>query len=352
MRGKHNPMDAGASEEPVFGFMISREPLIFWGPSNPPYPAALGTTLASRIGNRRAWFLISLSYTREIDPTLQADLEHFAELRARYPEHRHVVLCNTPQELERFGKAGQPAVVCSANVFVDESVFDIPPSEPKVYDAIYNAALAPYKRHELCTGIDRLALIYHRFADLVADRPAYPDEVHGMLSKADFLNESNGEYRNLSSGDIVRYLGRSHVGLCLSQMEGQMRACVEYLLCGLPVVTTPNVGGRNRQLDPAYSIMADPTPEAIARAVDALKVKNLDPHFVRRAVMSRLKPDRMRLLQLIAAIYREESIPFPADADWIQLFRRGTFPRKTPDGLFAEQAVAETRIAGGGPDQQ
>jgi glycosyltransferase involved in cell wall biosynthesis len=262
------------------------------------------------------------------------------------------VLCNTPQELERFGKAGQPAIVCSANVFIDESVFDIPSSEPKIYDAIYNAALAPYKRHELCTGIDSLALIYHRFAEPVADRPTYPDEVRAMLPKAAFVNESNGQYRNLSSGEIVRYLGRSHVGLCLSQMEGQMRACAEYLLCGLPVVTTPNVGGRNRQLDPAYSIVADPTPEAIARAVSEMKEKKLDPHFIRRAAMSRLKPDRMRLLQLIAAIYRDESVPFPADADWIQLFRRGTFPRKTPDGLFAEQAVAETRVDAGGPVQR
>ncbi|MEX1107767.1 MAG: glycosyltransferase, partial [Dongiaceae bacterium] len=159
---------------------------------------------------------------------------------------------------------------------------------------------------------------------------------------ASFVNESKGGYRNLSSEEIVRYIGRSHVGLCLSQMEGQMRACAEYLLCGVPVVTTPNVGGRNRQLDPSYSIMADPTPEAVARAVANLKEKQLDPHFIRRAVMSRLKPDRMRLLQLIAAIYRDEGMPLP-DADWVQLFRRGTFPRKLPDELMAETAVAETR---------
>ncbi|MEX0808422.1 MAG: glycosyltransferase [Dongiaceae bacterium] len=330
------------TDDPVFGLMVSREPLILWGPSNPPYLAALGTTLAERVGNRRAWFLISLSYTREIDPPLKADLEHFAELRARYPEHRHVVLCNTPQELERYGKAGQAAIVCSANVFIDESVFDIPPPEPKIYDAVYNAALVPYKRHALCTGIDSLALIYHRFADLIADRPTYPAEVRAMLPKASFVNESKGVYRNLTSEDIVRYLGRSHIGLCLSQMEGQMRACAEYLLCGVPVVTTPNVGGRNRQLDSSYSIMADPTPESVARAVHELKERKLDPHFIRRGAMARLKPDRMRLLQLIAAIYRDEGMPLP-EADWIQLFRRGTFPRKSPDEVMAETAIAETR---------
>ncbi|MDZ4734965.1 MAG: hypothetical protein SGJ07_01330 [Rhodospirillaceae bacterium] len=337
-------MNQSTDIDPVFGTIFSREPLILWGPSNPPYLAALGTTLASRIGNRRAWFLISLSYTREIKPTLEADLEHFAMLRAQYPEHRHVVLCNTPKELENYRDAGQAAIVCSANVFIDESVFDIPPPEPKQFDAVYNAALAPYKRHELCTGIDSLALIYHRFADLVADRPTYPDEVRAMLPKATFVNDTEGTYRNLASAEIVRLVGRSHVGLCLSQMEGQMRACAEYLLCGVPVVTTPNVGGRNRQLDPSYSIMADPTPEAVARAVATLKEKRLDPHFIRRAVMTRLKPDRVRLLQLIAAIYRDEGIPLP-EADWIQLFRRGTFPRKLPDELLAEIAVAETRAA-------
>jgi hypothetical protein len=48
-------------------------------------------------------------------------------------------------------------------------------------------------------------------------------------------------------------------------------------------------------------------------------------------------------VQLIAAIFQEEGLPFPAGADWMQLFRRGTWPFKTADILMVEQPVAATK---------
>jgi hypothetical protein len=334
--------ETSARNTRVFGHLISREPLIVWGPSDMPYLAGPGSTLGPLIGNRRAWFLITPAWSREDEGLFQKDIEHFAGLRALYPEHRHIVLCNMPGELENYRKAGQPAIVANAGIFIDEWKFHIPKQEPKRFDAIYNAKLAPYKQHELCANIEKLGLIYHRQGEF-DDPVSYPARVRALLPQAIYINDLDGEFRHLVADEIVGWLGRSHVGLCLSAIEGHMQACTEYLLCGLPVVSIPNLGGRDRMLDPAYSIETEPTPEAVARAVQTLKARRLDPYRIRAAVLEKRRSDRARLFQLIVAIYREENIPFPADADWSRLFRLKLWPHKSAADLLAETAIAETR---------
>jgi glycosyltransferase involved in cell wall biosynthesis len=87
---------------------------------------------------------------------------------------------------------------------------------------------------------------------------------------------------------------------------------VEYL-SGLPVVSTPSVGGRDRVLDPAWSRIVDPSPGAIANAVADMIRRNIDPQRIRAGAFDRLRPDRIRLLNLIRTIYEQEGMPFPAD---------------------------------------
>jgi glycosyltransferase involved in cell wall biosynthesis len=331
-------------EEPakakVAGVLISRDPLILWGPTTPPYLAGPGTTLAPYIGNRRAYFLFSPAWTREHEALVRSDIKHISQLRAAWPEHRHVVLCATRAELELFRSVRQPAVLCTANVFVNEHRFTVQPERERDYDALYNGQLVPFKRHELCVGIERLALIYHRWAD--AESAGYAKRVRAMLPSATFVNELDGEHRNLKEPEILEWLSRAHVGLCLSAEEGQNRSTAEYVLSGLPVVSTPNLGGRNGVLHPSYWIEAAADPAAVAAAVQELKARRVDPHAIRAKALELLAPDRERLLQLIRAIYRNEGRAFPEQADWDQVFRRGTWPVFTAEKLMAGTAVSET----------
>lgn len=327
----------------VAGVLISRDPLIVWGPSTPPFLAGPGSTLAPYIGNRRAYFLFSPAWTREHDALVRGDLLHIAQLRTEWPEHRHVVLCATRAELERFRHARQPAILCTASVFVNEHKFVVQPPRERDYDALYNGQLVPFKRHELCVGIERLALIYHRWSD--PESAGYAQRVRAMLPSATFVNELGGEHRNLREPEILEWMSRAHVGLCLSAEEGQNRSTAEYVLSGLPVVSTPNLGGRNGVLDPSYWIEAAPDPASVAAAVAALKARRPDPHAIRRKALELLAPDRQRLLQLIRAIYQNEGRTFPEQADWDQVFRRGTWPVFTAEKLMAGTAVSETTPA-------
>jgi glycosyltransferase involved in cell wall biosynthesis len=45
-------------------------------------------------------------------------------------------------------------------------------------------------------------------------------------------------------------LARAVVGLCLSTVEGSNYASMEYMLAGLPIVSTPSIGGREVYFDP------------------------------------------------------------------------------------------------------
>ena len=324
----------------VAGFVISRNPLILWGPSADEYPLALASTVGASIGHRRAYFLISPSWHREDMKSVEADGALVREAQSRFPEHRFLFLVGNRKELENYRRAGIPAAVCNHNMFVDESLFDIRPGTPKRFDAIYNAAIAPYKRHELCTEIASLGLLYYRHAHFRVADADHVRRIETLLRHATFINELDGEYRQLAVAEVPAWLNQARIGLCLSAYEGSMRAASEYLYCGLGVVTTPHAGSRGRLFDPDHVIVAEPAPASIADAVRALIARRLDPAEIRRAALARIQPDRDRLVRIIAEIYAAERVPFPR-ADWLQLFRRGTWPFKSEQALFSDTPIAE-----------
>ncbi|WP_164127899.1 glycosyltransferase, partial [Stenotrophomonas maltophilia] len=68
----------------------------------------------------------------------------------------------------------------------------------------------------------------------------------------------DGLTARLTPEAVNRVYNQAAVGLCLSAVEGAMCASMEYLMAGLPVVSTPSVGGRDVYFDPDYCIIAEP----------------------------------------------------------------------------------------------
>ncbi len=79
------------------------------------------------------------------------------------------------------------------------------------------------------------------------DSQDYFDQVRAALPHATFTHDPPTLY--LNSWEVARKLNACRVGMCLSETEGAMFAAVEYLLCGLPVVSTPSQGGRDVWFD-------------------------------------------------------------------------------------------------------
>jgi glycosyltransferase involved in cell wall biosynthesis len=124
-----------------------------------------------------------------------------------------------------------------------------PPGE-RCYDLVVNSAFAPYKRAHLAATVPRVASIGYR-----------PDsEYHAAAPPlGTCLNQRVACYVYLSPAEVASSLASAAVGGVFSQEEGPCWAATEYLLCGLPVVTTPCRGGREVWLTQRNSITVEPT---------------------------------------------------------------------------------------------
>ena len=97
---------------------------------------------------RPAHFLVMPSWTLE-----QGGSETAAQIAASYladhPRHELTFLCNTTRETELMLGKGCAAVTINQNCLVNDALFRPLPEIKPIYDAVYNARFAPYKRHEL-----------------------------------------------------------------------------------------------------------------------------------------------------------------------------------------------------------
>ena len=82
--------------------------------------------------------------------------------RARNPDHRLIFICNTPEEVLRVQNVGEAAYFYNKTANSSERIFR-PLGGPRIeFDAIYNAQIVPWKRHELSLEIERCAFLFYR----------------------------------------------------------------------------------------------------------------------------------------------------------------------------------------------
>ncbi|HVH74612.1 MAG TPA: glycosyltransferase [Stellaceae bacterium] len=238
--------------------------------------------------------LISPWYYMAGPSAWQDRLSSVAKSARAFPETRVTFLCNAPEEIPVVEEHGLDAIFISQNAFVQEQLFDIA-AEPKQYRAIYVAQLAAVKRHELAAKVAELALIY---APWNSDNYG---RLRSLLAGAAFLNgdPASERYRFFDSGTVAHYIDQARVGLCLSAEEGAMWASMEYLLCGVPVVSTPSRGGRDVFFDPEYCMIVPPDPDAVAAAVTELIERSIDPAIVRARTVTKIAGHRQRLVDFV-----------------------------------------------------
>ena len=209
---------------------------------------------------------------------------------------RVVILANESEEIESFEAVGLRAILCNHNAMISEQIFK-PIESPKEFEAIYDAALTPFKRHELARDVESLALIsYVKSTDSMEVAKAARDQVpQGVLLNEPFLGATGSFEPEL----VNEALNRARVGLCLSAEEGAMYASNQYLLAGLPVVTTRNTGGRDEFFDPDHVLWVDDDAKAVADGVRELAAASHDPFTIRDRTLELMRPHRERLLGLL-----------------------------------------------------
>lgn len=190
---------------------------------------------------------------------------------------------------------GIPGFKSSSYVFVDEREY-LPQDHNKKYDAVYAAQLKDFKRIPLAQQVDKLyVMTYKSGADQWDLRSEYP-----TMQNADF-NE-----RWLDPDNKNRLLNQSSVGLCLSAEEGPMLASLEYMLNGLPVVSTPSRGGRDEYYSTEYCRIVSPDPKAVRQGVEDLIQLNPDSQKIRERTIDKLQADRIVYANYVSHLLREK----------------------------------------------
>jgi uncharacterized protein (TIGR01627 family) len=262
----------------------------------------IAPAFARRYGNIPAGFLIYPTWTIE-DAHRIATISVVAnDYRRRYPQHRLQFITNTAEEAERLGAAGQRAIFLNKNCTVSEEIFRPLPDAAKEFDAVYNSRFVDLKRHELAAEIENVAYLTYLDGSPaeMADQRDCMAAVLARNPRHVLLNPmSNGRPVRLLPDETNAALNLAAVGLCLSAKEGSNWASMEYMLAGLPVVSTPSTGGRDVFFDRDYCIICEPAAKAVREAVEELNARNIPPDLIRQRTLAKIEPERRRFLQVL-----------------------------------------------------
>ena len=184
---------------------------------------------------------------------------------------------------------GQDATHLTQSLHAREHFFT-PGTEAKIHDAVYAATLAPFKRIELAREIESIHFVTYVTHQQSWDLHAYEPRLRHATFNREFITKE----------EVRSHYRQSRVGLALSKSEGAMWASVEYLLCGLPVVTTPNRGGRDRYFSEKYVTWCPPEPSRIKEAVGKFVESPPCAEFIRSETIFRITADRHTYLGMLA----------------------------------------------------
>jgi len=199
-------------------------------------------------------------------------------------------LFNSVPEAQRLLARGFHGQLINHNIFIDPRTFRVWPKAEKQYRAIMLARQTPFKRHYLARKVSRLALI--------AGGWNCDDSLQYTLPPHVYNNKTI-----LSRSDVCQKLNESVCGLILSEEEGACYASSEYLLSGIPVVSTHSQGGRDVWYNDYNSVICDPTPEAVAAAVDTLNADRRDPYIIHEMHLAQADRYRQKFISAVQDVF-------------------------------------------------
>jgi hypothetical protein len=316
VKGPLSGLDGGIK---VALYVVNRDPLVLYTPIGGPRPLCSVAVLGRRLASRRAAFLLMPSWTLEGRPAVIDQLgKDLAWYGARFPQHEIIFLCNTEEERRLITGVGGTAIFSNHNLMVSEDVFRPLPDVRVEFDAVYNGRISHTKRHYLAFDIERLVHIAVSIGELPpAGARAFIRRLQAQSPLHRIANPiAGGMTGRLSPQEVNRVYNQAAVGLCLSASEGAMCASMEYLMAGLPVVSTPSLGGRDVYFDPDYCLMAEPDPAAIRRAVETLRDRAIPREEIRNRTLAKVRAQRLELIDFLSQLYRRMGSKEPPLSHW------------------------------------
>jgi glycosyltransferase involved in cell wall biosynthesis len=202
---------------------------------------------------------------------------------------------------------GYNAILCNHNSFIDYNKFKIT-EEKVIYDAVMNCRPELWKRPYLAEKVNNLAYI---------KGATYGNEELFDYSKliCNYMNE-----KIIPIDEVIKIYNQSYCGMIFSESEGACYSSSEYLLCGLPVISTICRGGRDTWYNNKNSIIIDADSNSVKDAVD-LCIKNIQENIFNREEIRNehiMMSDHMRnnFIECTQFIFNNHKINIDAKEYW------------------------------------
>ena len=108
-----------------------------------------------------------------------------------------------------------------------------------------------------------------------------------------------------------------------------MRASIEYLMCGVPIVSTQSVGGRDVFFDSEFCSVVAPNPTAVRLACDELGRRAPEPSEIRERTLRKVDQHRSVLQAVLRSAFVSEEIESDLKTAWRRLLAIDRFWRPT-----------------------
>jgi len=230
-----------------------------------------------------------------------------------FPNHKIIFLLNSKKEYEIIHRRGIKSEFIHQNALVDIKQFK-PLKQKKKYDVIYNARIEEMKRHYLLKGCHNIGLISAYVMGIDRSKKAYLNELKNNIPHAFMINSKQQTsiqdfqfemgFKYLTSKEVNVALNQSKIGVILSAKEGACYASIEYLLAGIPVVSTKNIGGRDYFLDKRFCKIVSSNPKSIKNAVDELISLNISSSFIREETIKKINPHVQKFRNLLREVLK------------------------------------------------
>lgn len=173
--------------------------------------------------------------------------------------HNIIWLCNNLDHMLYACEYGFDFILCNQNAFINITNFNIIENQTKVYDLVLNTRPVTIKNTHIAKDIDKLAIIkgydfnQKLYYDLYQLNPLY-------------INNNR-----LEPNEVNNIMNQSICGGIFSLQEGACYSSSEYILSGIPVISTHSKGGREIWYNIYNSIIIDLNTESLKIAISYIK---------------------------------------------------------------------------------
>jgi len=214
---------------------------------------------------------------------------------------------------------------CSLNINKFINIY-IPPIEERKYNVIMISRNNKFKRHFLTKELNDILYIvketksnlqYYKKDnihcncnhDVLCDNCNFVSLNRIDLSLS-FTNKTHEIKYNIRN--VQDYIIKSKIGIILSSIEGACYSSLEYLLCGIPVVSTFSTGGRDEFYNEDNSLICQENCESVKQTIEQallkLRNKEFNPVKIKNMAFEQYQYYQDIYLNVVQDIINQEQI--------------------------------------------